>query len=147
MFELYCDGACYPNPGGLASFGFLLYRDGRLLERGSGIIGHQHNMNNLNAEYAALSYGLLAIIRHIDAASSEAIVYCDSKFVVDQLTGVCKKIKYAKGRGLLDLHAKLIRSFGVNLNFQWIPRDKNKLADNLARSLRTVDRTEQGNFS
>lgn len=140
MYELFCDGACYPNPNGLASFGFVLFEDGKLLERGYGAIGHHRGMNNLKAEYVALSQGLMAIMRRVDKPHSEVQVNCDSKFVVDQLTGVCKKKpKYYQEKKLLDLHVKLVTNMGITIKFQWIPREQNKFADNLARSLRTVD--------
>lgn len=140
MYELYCDGACYPNPNGLASFGFILFEDGKLVERGYGAIGNFRGTNNLKAEYVALSQGLMALVKRLDKVDIEVNVYCDSKFVIDQLTGVCrKKPKYSQEKKLLDLHIKLVRHMGVTLNFRWIPREQNKLADNLARSLRTVD--------
>jgi ribonuclease HI len=40
MITIYFDGLCYPkNPGGVAAYGYLVYRDGEPIWRGFGGVG------------------------------------------------------------------------------------------------------------
>ena len=42
------------NPGGVATYGYLIYRDGEKIQRGYGVIGSGAGMTNNVAEYSAL---------------------------------------------------------------------------------------------
>jgi len=136
-YELYCDGACLPNPGGEASFGFVLNLNGKFLTSGQGIIGFGGKTNNINAEYCAISNGLNQFIRLWDKYNSELFIYSDSDFVVKQLTGKNKpRFDFSELR-IVDFTIKLIKSFGVKVYIIWISREKNKIANDLAKSFRS----------
>ena len=49
----HVDGLCEPvNPGGIATYGFVIYRDGKKLVEGCGVANHPSPSNNV-AEYVA----------------------------------------------------------------------------------------------
>ena len=40
MITVYFDGLCYPkNPGGVAAYGYAIYRDGKPIWQGFGAVG------------------------------------------------------------------------------------------------------------
>ena len=55
MITLYFDGLCRPrNPGGVATYGYVIYKDGKKVKRGYGVVGSGTGMTNNVAEYSAL---------------------------------------------------------------------------------------------
>ena len=71
--QIYCDGACEPNPGNAGS-GVILYRDGKLAELWYGL--YNPNGTNNTAELNALLSALL--IADKDGGSAE--ILCDSTY-------------------------------------------------------------------
>ena len=72
MIIIYFDGLCYPrNPGGVAAYGYLVYRNSELIHKGFGAVGEGKGMTNNVAEYE----GLLAAMQWIvDEGIEEVIV-------------------------------------------------------------------------
>lgn len=130
MIEVYIDGLCGPvNPNGIASFGYVIKRGPATLDADYGIIGEGKGMTNNVAEYNALIHALKRI-KQLKLDDERVIVKSDSKLVVNQMKGVWKT------RALLVLPLfrkaqKLIS--GINLAFEWIPREENSEADGLSR--------------
>ena len=55
MITIYFDGLCRPkNPGGVATYGYVIYKDGEKVKSGFGVIGSGAGMTNNVAEYSAL---------------------------------------------------------------------------------------------
>lgn len=81
---VHCDGAITQNPGGTASYGYVLEPvHGEVLE-GKGIIGHGAEMTVNVAEYVALIEALKHAVTLAD--EDEGItVYLDSDIVVGVL--------------------------------------------------------------
>ncbi|GAB3883666.1 reverse transcriptase-like protein [Terrabacter terrigena] len=139
------DGGSRGNPG-VAGYGALV-RDpatGAVLVELAEPLGKQSN--NV-AEYSGLIAGLRAVL-DIDAGASVR-VRMDSKLVVEQMSGRWK-IKHEDMRRLAlearDLCAK-ISDGGGSVDFEWIPREKNKDADalsNAAMDGRSVHRVLTG---
>lgn len=131
------DGACEPkNPNGNMGMGCVIFdiTTGEEVFSHSSCIflgeyGHSQTSNNL-AEYLALIEGLTYL--YDNNLTSESIrCYGDSKLVVNQMSGYWK-IKegiYVKAA----LEAKEMLSEFSNINFQWIPREENNLADDLSK--------------
>jgi ribonuclease H / adenosylcobalamin/alpha-ribazole phosphatase len=119
------DGGSRGNPGP-AGYGAVVWDADRanVLAESKQAIGHA--TNNV-AEYRALIAGL------DDAAklgATEALVYMDSKLVVEQMSGRWK----VKHPDLAQLHAeagKLAVRF-ARVTYAWVPRERNKHADRLA---------------
>ena len=89
-------------------------------------------VSNNVAEYSGLIAGLRAVL-DIDAAAS-VVARLDSKLVVEQMAGRWK-IKHEDMRRLALQARELcseISAAGGSVDFEWIPREKNKAADALS---------------
>lgn len=130
VYDLYVDGACKNKVG---SFGYVLFCDGRQIDYGYGIIGEGKYMTAPVAEYCALSYGLDAFVRKTDKPSPVLNIYGDSKFVIAQ---VQKESHEFEELQFIAMKLRQIRRY-AQVNISWVPRTKNKLANDLAKKLRS----------
>lgn len=135
-YELYFDGACLPNPGGTASFGFVLYLNGEEIDKGYGIVGRGKYMTDVVAEYKALIAGLSSFIRIFNKPGATLKIYSDSQFVVSQIK---KKVHENLDLQIIEFHLREIQRM-VSVYLSWIPREQNKRADELAKMLRSYVR-------
>lgn len=132
MWVLNFDGACEPvNPGGTASWGFVLCDSGgRLVAQGGGVVGSGEGMTNNVAEWAAVEEGVRQF-REM-GLNGRLVIRGDSQLVVKQLGGEwrCKKAHLAAARSrVVDLLE------GVDWVVEWVPREENQLADELSRAV------------
>jgi ribonuclease HI len=127
-YELYTDGAVTKNPGGTASYGFVLYADGKQLSFGYGIVGSSATMNNVLAEYYAVSQGIAEFMRIWDQPNSSLTIYNDSQFVVSQIY---------KDR-ILGPRLQQMKQY-LDVKVVWVSREMNSQADDLAKRLRQLD--------
>lgn len=121
----YIDGASRYNPGP-AGIGVCIFDDqGKILKEVSEFLGEA--TNNV-AEWSAY---IRALEASRDLRGSELIVFTDSQLLCEQVRGSYKvreprlQVLYKKAKGL----EKLFNKVSVTL----IPREKNKLADRLAK--------------
>jgi ribonuclease HI len=122
--EIYIDGASQGNPGP-AGAGIILTRDGEVIKNMSVHLGIQ--TNNV-AEYTALVLGLQeALILRADIVR----IYTDSQLVSRQVSKEYK-IKSPNLMGLYYQVEHLLSAFD-SAQVQYIPRNKNRGADKLAR--------------
>ncbi len=77
--QIYCDGACEPNPGNAGS-GVVVYRDGKLAQLWYGL--YNPNGTNNTAELNALHQALLIAEKAIDAGEAVQIL-CDSTYAIN----------------------------------------------------------------
>jgi ribonuclease HI len=77
--QIYCDGACEPNPGRAGS-GIAVYRDGTLVQLWYGL--YNPNGTNNTAELNALYHALLIAEAAIDAGETAQIL-CDSTYSIN----------------------------------------------------------------
>ena len=138
--KIYFDGACEPiNPGGTASYGWLIKRGDKIVAKGSGIVGSGNGMTNNVAEYTAL----IEALKHI---SKSNIVRClnifgDSNLVCNHISKKWgwnnKKTKWVPHKdsphlkNCLDEVFDLLRNYKYEIN--WIPREQNQEADQLSK--------------
>ena len=132
--EIFIDGLAEPTNPGIATYGYVVYRDGVELGRGHGFDGDPASNNH--AEYA----GLVAALRAVEAEPDrEIVVKSDSRMLVNQMTGAWKVSKKAfrneeEGSYVEKyLEAKEAAKRFPRLVFQWIPRELNSEADELSR--------------
>ena len=119
------DGGSRGNPGISGAGAVLLDAiSGKILKEISESVGIA--TNNV-AEYTALLLGLQAAFEMDPKAS--VLVRMDSKLVVEQMSGSWK-IKHPDMMALGEKVQKLIA--GKDVEFTWIPREQNSLADALA---------------
>jgi len=128
---VYFDGLCEPiNPGGVATYGYIVREDGRSLKEGRDFIAEGRGASNNLAEYA----GLVAALEWLLAngyREQEVEVRGDSKQVIHQMSGVWR----VKGGFYTPKYeeARKLREQFNRISFKWVPRKENTEADSLAR--------------
>lgn len=101
---VYIDGLCLPrNPGGIAAFGYVIYRDGVKLKEGYGVSAEGAEASNNLAEYAALTTALKEIIES-GWMYKEVEVYSDSLLLVNQMSSRWR----ARGGRYLNMYRKAL---------------------------------------
>jgi len=141
-YSAYFDGGCEPNiPGGTASYGVIIMKDGETLCEISEIYtpepGHENETSNNVAEYAGLIAVLEWFIEH-ELSDAKIIVRGDSMLVIEQMFG---KWKIKKGEYVpLALKARELLKPFTNIQGQWIRREHNEVADGLAKAAVTRSR-------
>lgn len=129
-YDLFFDGAVKNK---VASFGYVLYLDGKQIDYGYGIIGQGKYLTAVVAEYCALAQGLDAFIRKMDKPNSVLNIFGDSKFVISQ---VLKPVHEFQGLQIIAMKLDQIRRI-ARVNISWVPRAKNQVANDLAKKLRS----------
>ena len=130
IITVYVDGLCEPvNPGGVATWGFCVYEDGRRLFQKWGVASEGEGISNNLAEYSALCEALKELLK-LGWQNRQITVRSDSKPLVNQMSGKweCRGGFYAeKYREAVNLASKFPSVF-----FEWIPREQNEEADMLS---------------
>ena len=131
MLEIFCDGLCEPvNPGGTATFGFVIKRDGIIMKSDCGILGNGAGMTNNVAEYSA-AINAIKWLREQGLTDEKAVLLSDSQLLIFQLQGRYS-VKSNRLRPLYDRLTKDLKAFR-KIDFHWIPREENEEADALSR--------------
>ncbi len=130
MIEVWTDGLCEPvNPGGTGCAGYVIKKNGKVVEQGSESLGASKDMTNNVAEYSALIRALQAI-KKLGFDQEKILLKSDSKLLVSQMTGKWK----VRGARIVPLYSKASElAKGLDMIFQWIPREENEEADRLCR--------------
>jgi len=129
MITIYFDGLCYPkNPGGVAAYGYLVYRDEELLWKGFGGVGQGRGMTNNVAEYE----GLKAAAQWLadEGIEDKIVIKGDSELVIKQMKGQYK-VSSATSKKYVPEIKKLLE--GKDVSLAWVPREENEEADRLSR--------------
>lgn len=130
MLEIFCDGLCEPvNPGGTATWGFVIKRDGIIIKKDCGILGNGAGMTNNVAEYSA-AINAIKWLREQGLTDEKAILLSDSQLLIFQLQG-----RYAvRSNRLRPLYDRLTKELKAvrKIGFRWIPREENEEADALS---------------
>lgn len=125
-WTIYCDGSVAPNPGRMGLGATLLSPEGLQLSMSQVAQGRGcNNEAELRAVIAALA--LLA-----SQGATEVLVYSDNSIVVEQLTRADAK-PVARLASLFEEAREMLRAF-EQVKVVWIPRQRNKAADALARA-------------
>lgn len=124
MLIIHTDGACFGNPGPMG-IGIAIHKDGKPIKKISGYIGK--GTNNI-AEYTAV---LRALKFAKEMNEREVEIRSDSELLIRQMKGEYK----TKMPHLKELKKK-IDELGkeINVNFKWVPRDENEIADFLSKA-------------
>ena len=126
---LYFDGACEPNPGGLATYGAVLTAPG-LSASVSGVAAEGPAATNNVAEWCGLEKGLELLLGIKTAALTDLVIRGDSQLVIKQLRGEwgCRQLHLAVAR---DRCLALVSALGLGWSAEWVPREENAEADRL----------------
>ena|SRR5688572_25355301 len=129
MIEAYFDGLCEPNPGGVATYGFVIKRDGKKLHEGHGLAGTPKTPQATNnvAEYT----GLIRALEWLLAQKPPGPIFVrgDSDLVIKQVQGLYK----VKSPLLAPLHGQVKELLEQlpEITFEWVQRERNADADRL----------------
>ena len=86
MITIFFDGLCRPrNPGGVATYGYVIYQDTEKVNSGYGVVGSGAGMTNNVAEYAALKHAVEWVCRN--TTGDEIVIKGDSRLVIHQMNG------------------------------------------------------------
>ena len=137
--EVYFDGACEPvNPGGIATFGFVVYKNGETLKTEKGLACEpfsSYASNNV-AEYTAMIKSLEFIVKNgFCGKNIHVTVKGDSQLTIRQMNGI-----YAvRAPRIIPLfkRAKELTKKIKNIRFVWVPREQNTVADDLSHQAYT----------
>lgn len=128
---VFTDGGARGNPGP-AAIGFVVQDSSKKIFYQKGkFIGQA--TNNV-AEYRAVIEALKWIKSSIQYPVSSIQFFLDSKLIVNQLNGFFK-VKETKLRDLVIEVRQLEKKIGGNVSYHFIPRQKNKTADNLVNKI------------
>jgi len=118
-----CDGLCKPiNPGGTATYGFVVKKGGEEIKEERGVIGKGWRMTNNVAEYTAVIQAL-AYLKREGLNEQKVVVRSDSVLLINQLNGSWR----VHSSRILPLYREAkswIRDF-KDIRFEWVPRKKN----------------------
>ena|SRR3990167_1416553 len=129
------DGSCWPNPHGLAGYGFVVYLNDNRIHEGRATIGNGYGMTNNVAEAA----GLCAVLDYLateafDSEQDSVLIQGDSMVVLNVVTGKKKTPKGFFVAQALEAREKLLAlQSRVSVSLEWIPREMNGEADQLSQ--------------
>jgi len=135
--SVFCDGGARGNPGP-AAIGFVVFQNERIVHKFSKRIGEAtNNVAEYRAVIAALTWLIdkPSIINHKQSLllrnqSSIINFYLDSLLIVNQLKGNFK-IKNFNLQKLIVRAKNTERKIKGEVNYSYIPRRQNKIADAL----------------
>lgn len=136
MIKAWFDGCCEPvNPGGVASFGAIIFNEEQKIWECSQIFypqkGKEKETSNNVAEYS----GFLAILEYLlknNLEKEKIQIYGDSNLVIQQMFGTWK-MRQGFYIPIALKAQKLLKKF-KNIKGSWIPREQNGLADELSKA-------------
>ena len=127
--EIFFDGLCEPQPGGIGTYGYVIYSGGEKIREHCGFIGKGKGMTNNIAEYTAVVEALKWAQAH-GLLKGEAIIKGDSQLVIRQLQG-SYRIKSKTSKKFFPVISKI--TAGENVRYEWVPREENSEADCLSK--------------
>ena len=130
---VYFDGGCEPkNPEGVATYGFLIYFDGKKIREGRGLAAKPWSKNASNnvAEYTGAIKALQWLIDN-KFNDESTTVKGDSQLIIRQMKGEYR-VQAPRLIPLFQLLKDLSMKFR-SLSFTWIPREENEEADHLSK--------------
>ncbi|MFB6469657.1 MAG: ribonuclease HI [Vulcanisaeta sp. AZ3] len=133
---LYFDGACEPvNPGGVGTYGFVIYEEDSVIHRQGGIACEPGpNCTNNVAEYTGLINGLRWILNHPKLGCDWLLVIGDSQLVIRHVLGRYR-VRSERLKPLYDGVVEILRDLRsrVEVKFRWVRRELNEEADELTK--------------
>lgn len=135
--QCYFDGACEPkNPGGAIGCGAYIIIDGKCELRWSHYIEPRPTNTNNVAEYLSFEV-VLNYLYKAELTEENIVIYGDSKLVIEQMNK-----RWKIGSGMYAPYAercleKLETNFSKKPRMEWVPRQRNTLADECSKECLT----------
>jgi ribonuclease HI len=111
----------------VATYGYVIYQDGKKVKSGCGVVGSGAGMTNNVAEYSALKQAAEWVRRQV--GDEEIVIKGDSQLVICQMNGTWQ-VKSETSKKFVPEIRKLLE--GRKARFVWIPREQNAEADQLS---------------
>lgn len=127
---VWADGLYERNPGGIACYGWVAYRDGCKLSEGWGAAAKGPEATNNVAEYRAVIEALEWLLS-AGYKGEPVEVRSDSQLVICQIAGEYA-LRSERVRPLYKRARRLLGQFR-NARLRWVPREENEEADRLSR--------------
>lgn len=127
---VYTDGGARGNPGPAAIGIYITDAENQMILKKGERIG---KTTNNTAEYLAVIGALQWIKNNFKKEIQSIKFFLDSNLVVNQLNGIFK-VKQGHLRELLFQVRQLEQTLGVGISYNFIPREKNKIADFLVNN-------------
>ena len=150
MYTLQFDGLFKPAQGtnpieqaGFMCYGWLIWKDHKLIARGHGGVARGQAATSNTAEYMALIEGLDAL-RDMGVCEQPVIVIGDARSVIDQMQQTAEVS--SAGTRPLYRRARRISDQFMQLEWAWTPREKNREADALTRRAMRQIRQDEKNY-
>jgi ribonuclease HI len=132
MIKAYFDGAITRNPGGIASYGCLIEKNGKELQKWGDCIGEGEGMSSNLAEW----HGLKCLLRELITLKfrkQRIEIFGDSKLVINCINGIWK----VKSENLIEIFLEtysLLQKLKSkhDVQIKWVRRELNK-ADMVSR--------------
>ena len=150
MYTLQFDGLFKPAQGtnpaeqaGFMCYGWLIWKDHKVIARGHGGVARSQAATSNTAEYMALIEGLDAL-RDMGVLEQPVTVIGDARSVIDQMQQVSAIL--STDTRLLNQRARRISAHFVQIQWTWMPREKNRAADALTRRAMRQIRWDEKNY-
>ena len=128
--EIRFDGACEPvNPGGIATYGYVIRKDGYLVASGKGEAIRGERATNNYAEYYAALVALMAA--YAGFPQEPVVIAGDSQLVINQMIG--KWQIRAENLKPLWQQVKQAEALFPMVSWHWVRREANQEADTLSK--------------
>lgn len=129
--KIYSDGGARGNPGPAAA-AFVAILEGKVIYKKSKYLGIK--TNNF-AEYSGVFMAFNWLTKENELKGDRAVVfYLDSELVAKQLLGKYK-VKNKTLKPFVSKIKKMENTLDLNISYEVVPRDKNKLADFLVNEV------------
>lgn len=129
--SIWFDGGCRPHsPGGHGIYGYVIKQNGDTIAEEGGYIGKDPDMTNNVAEYTALTEAI-AHLNELNLTPEHIHIHGDSELIINQIKGDYN-IYSPRLRPLYVTAIALLEQIDAPIQYQWIPRDHNERADELA---------------
>lgn len=128
--KAFFDGMCEPNPGGIATWGIVIYKNNDIIHQDCGIAVEPYTPQSTNnvAEYTAL---INTIQYCLNKGLLTITVYGDSQLAIRQITGEYS-VNSPNIIPLYERVIKLTKNFD-NISFEWVRRELNQEADIMSK--------------
>lgn len=141
-YLIHFDGSCWPNPGGVAAYGYTVDKDGAEIAAVAGLVPPMPGTDTSNnvAEFYALYEALKATPTE---AGDKIEVRGDSQIVINIMDRKWRpnaEKLYWDAYRLAMLLAEVKEYDGVEFTYNWIPREANTRCDDLSKEINNAAR-------
>jgi len=131
---VHFDGSVEPEQ--FVQYGFIIYKDGQIIDRGHGRSGENVKVTHAVAEWLGLVRGMAASLRYLDEDIERLCIKGDNQVAINQASGKWK----TRAKHLIPYHEAVqeMKDFveedlEIEVDFVWHRRTKNGKADKESR--------------